>query len=232
MVFITSDNHRKFTYIEKFCAKNDTTTSDILIILGDAGINYFGNPQDLRLKEKLSKLPITLFCIHGNHENRPENIGTYEEVEQFSGLAYMESDFPNLIFTKDGEVYDFNGKRCLVIGGAYSVDKFVRIQNNWPWWSDEQPSAQTKRLVENRLEVENWNVDIVFSHTCPMKYMPYEAFLGGIDQRMVDKSTEEWLDSIEDKLTYSKWFCGHFHIEKVVDKMRFVYQSFYELVGL
>jgi len=61
MIFITSDNHRKFTHIEKFCAKNDTTTSDTLIILGDAGINYFGNPQDLRLKEKLSKLPITLF---------------------------------------------------------------------------------------------------------------------------------------------------------------------------
>jgi len=108
----------------------------------------------------------------------------------------------------------------------------VRIQNNWPWWADEQPSEQTKKYVENRLDAANWNVDIVFSHTCPMKYIPHEAFLGGIDQRTVDKSTEDWLDSIEDKLAYSRWCCGHFHIEKVVDGMRFVYQNFCELVRL
>jgi len=26
-------------------------------------------------------LPITLFCIHGNHENRPENILTYQQKQ-------------------------------------------------------------------------------------------------------------------------------------------------------
>ena len=37
----------------------------------------------------------------------------------------------------------------------------------------------------------NWQVDVVFSHTCPLKYEPVEVFLPGIDQSTVDKSTEE-----------------------------------------
>ena len=30
----------------------------------------------------------------------------------------------------------------------------------------------------------------------------------------VDKSTEEWLEQIDKKLDYRKWYAGHYHIEK------------------
>jgi len=39
-----------------------------MIILGDAGINYYLYERDYELKEQLAQLPITLFCVHGNHE--------------------------------------------------------------------------------------------------------------------------------------------------------------------
>jgi len=42
----------------------------------------------------------------------------------------------------------------------------------------------------------------------------------------VDKSTEKWLDSIEDRLDYEKWYCGHYHTNKTIDKMRFLYDSY------
>ncbi|MEE1477261.1 MAG: hypothetical protein U0K11_12700, partial [Fusobacterium sp.] len=42
-------------------------------------------------------------------------------------------------------------------------------------------------------------------------------------------STEEWLQKIEDKLKYKKWYCGHFHIEKSIDKIRFAYDDIIEL---
>ena len=49
-----------------------------------------------------------------------------------------------------------------------------------------------------------WKVDIVLTHTTPLKYEPVETFLPGIEQSNVDKSTEEWLDTIEDRLaTYA-----------------------------
>jgi len=132
------------------------------------------------------------------------------------------------LFAKDGEIYDIDGKKCIVIGGAYSVDKEMRLERNLGWWADEQPSDETKKRVENRLDEENWRVDVVLSHTTPLKYEPREVFLNHIDDRSVDKSTEIWLDSIEDKLDYDLWYCGHYHTNKIIDKMRFLYRDIIE----
>jgi 3-oxoacid CoA-transferase subunit A len=41
----------------------DTSKENILIIFGDAGINFYGGKQDRDLKRQLAKLPLTLFSI-------------------------------------------------------------------------------------------------------------------------------------------------------------------------
>ena len=66
MIYLTGDTHGDFRRVALFCDKVKSTKDDILIILGDAGINYYGKPKDNRAKQQLSELPITLFCIHGN----------------------------------------------------------------------------------------------------------------------------------------------------------------------
>ena len=71
MIYVTGDTHGDFSRIAHFCARMNTKPDDIMIILGDAGINFYGGWRDLHKKEFISKLPITLFCIHGNHERRP-----------------------------------------------------------------------------------------------------------------------------------------------------------------
>lgn len=229
MIYITGDTHRNFTRIAKFCHDFKTTKKDILVILGDAGINYYGKIDDDILKGFLSALPITLFCIHGNHENRPSNIKTYKVKKWNGGKVYVEKDYPNLIFAKDGEIYNFDGTRILVIGGAYSVDKRQRITFGYNWWEDEQPSEEIKKYVEKNLEKNDWDVDIVLSHTVPLKYEPIEVFLPGIDQSKVDKSTEIWMDNIEEKLSYKKWYAGHYHTEKIKDKLRLMFNDIEEL---
>jgi len=161
-----------------------------------------------------------LLCIHGNHEKRPESIDTYEDTELNSGIVYRETEFPDLLFAKDGEIYGLDGLSCVAIGGAYSIDKFHRIAGV-SWWPDEQPSEEIIARVETRLKAEKWKVDAVFSHTCPYKYIPREAFLPNIRQHTVDTSTEEWLDSIEDRLDYSMWYCGHYHMYKLMAKCGF-----------
>ena len=52
--------------------------------------------------------------------------------------------------------------------------------------------------------------------------MPYEVFMSQVDQSKVDKSTEKFLDEIEDNTDYKKWYCGHYHTDKTVDKIRFM----------
>lgn len=224
MVYITGDMHRDFKRLVYFCLENNTSKDDIMIILGDAGINYYGKDDDNKLKDFLQDLSITLFCIHGNHERRPENIESYKTKEFKGGIVYFEEEYPNILFAKDGEIYDFNDKKVLVIGGAYSVDKEYRIIRNLGWWKDEQPSNKTKEKVLDMLD-KGLDVDIVLTHTCPYKYLPYEVFLEGIDQSKVDQTTEKFLDIVEEKLNYKKWYCGHFHTNKIIDKLVFMFED-------
>lgn len=226
MIFITGDTHGSFERIKIFCGKVGTTKEDILIILGDAGINFSGGERDKAKKEYLEKLPVTLFCIHGNHERRPYNIKTYKEKLWHGGTVYAEEEYPSLLFAKDGEIFNLNGKKTIVMGGAYSIDKMMRLMFGGGWWPDEQPSEEIKQYVESQLDVVNWKVDAVLSHTTPRKYEPTEVFLKGVDQDDVDKSTEDWLDSIENRLDYQKWYCGHYHTEKKIDKLEIMFENF------
>ena len=230
-VFLTGDTHGSFKRIQSFGKLYEFTKDDVLIILGDVGLNYFGDVRDEYGKKQLSSLPCTFFCIHGNHEMRPTAEMGYHTVEYNGGKVLIQDEYPNILFPLDGEVFDFLGDQCVVIGGAYSVDKYYRLANGQRWWPDEQPSTEIKAKVEHTLEELGWRVDIVLSHTCPLKYEPVEVFLTMIVQSNVDKSTEVWLGGIEDRLSYDKWFCGHYHTHKVIDKMRFMFKDFCEMGG-
>ena len=222
MIYITGDKHGNYSDIFYFCNKYKTSINDIMIILGDAGINYYLDNRDYILKEKLKELPITLFCIHGNHEERPYNISTYKTKLFKSGIVYYEEEYPNILFAKDAQIYDFNNNKTLVIGGAYSIDKNFRLIMGYNWYKSEQPNNEIKSEVKKVLKDNNYIIDIILSHTCPYKYMPYEVFMSGIDQSKVDNTTEEFLDKIESTVNYKRWYCGHFHTDKIIDKIRFM----------
>lgn len=281
MFYITGDIHGDIEKIVKFSKNNNLSEQDTIIILGDAGLNFYHNKTDDKIKRILNELGSKIFCIHGNHEIRPETIETYHISEYCNGQVYIEERYPNIIFAKDGEIYNFNGNKTLVCGGAYSVDKWYRIYrtleryyakipeklysdkmlyeaynyifgisvpnktklfqwmteayNSLPdsvkfWWENEQPSEITKQYVEKQLEKNNWNIDIVLTHTCPIEFEPVDMFISGIDQDSVDDSTEKWLQKIEQKLNYKYWYAGHFHIDrKVNDKFTLMFNDFVEL---
>lgn len=89
--------------------------------------------------------------------------------------------------------------------------------------------AAIKDRVESVLASRSWQVDIVLSHTTPLSLEPREAFLPFIDQSTVDTSTEEWLDGIERRLAYERWYAGHFHTVKETGKLRLMYQDYAKL---
>lgn len=225
MIYITGDTHGNFIRIDTFCRRMEPLKSDTLVILGDAGFNYYRNNKDFEAKQFASKFPIKLLCIHGNHEIRPLNITTYKETTYHGGKVLYEEEYPDILFAIDGEVYDLDDFKCIVIGGAYSVDKFYRLERGFGWWSDEQPSDEIKAAVEAKLTALDNKIDIVLSHTCPLRYEPTEAFLKFISQDTVDKSTEEWLGKIEERLDYRKWYCGHYHTRKKIDKVQFMFED-------
>ena len=228
-IYLTGDTHGQFERIQRFCKDKGTGSEDLLIILGDAGINYYGGRRDEKLKRYIAAMPITLLCIHGNHERRPTEALGYERARRFDGEVMVQPEFTNQLFALDGQVYQLGGKSCIAIGGAYSIDKEYRILRGSGWWPDEQPSAAIKDRVESVLSGRGWQVDIVLSHTTPLSLEPREAFLPFIDQSTVDTSTEEWLDGIERRLNYERWYAGHFHTVKETGKLRLMYKDYAKL---
>ena len=220
MVYITGDIHGSTEPLHAMMEKYQPTEDDIVVMLGDVGVNYTGEVRDRLMKQELSRMKPTFFCIHGNHENRPQNISSYQEMEWHGGRVLYEEEFPKLLFPLDGDIFYIGGKQCIVIGGAYSVDKFFRLSTGRKWWPDEQPSDTIKEYVEQ--QVRTHPIDVVFSHTCPYRYVPTECFLPCIDQSTVDNSTEYWLDTIEEQLDYKAWYLGHWHINKHIDKLHFL----------
>ena len=227
MIWITGDKHCEFDSVEAFCNKWNTSREDTLIILGDAGINYYTDERATQVKEYLATLPITLFCIHGNHEARPETIKGYELTNAFGGQVYVDPRYPNQLFPVDGAIYQLGSQKTLVIGGAYSIDKFIRLQRRWAWFDDEQPSEAIKARTEAALETVDWQVDTVLSHTCPKSQIPTEKVPPLADCFLpIDESTEEWLETLRQRLRFCRWYAGHFHVDYLCDNFTFLFDNF------
>lgn len=216
--FITGDIHGRLEKIDMFYReiikdKSLKIENVCLIILGDCGFNYYLNKKDTLLKHAANEYGFKILNIKGNHEIHPDVLENYKLKEWNEGMVYVEDLYPNLLFAKDGEIYNINNKKTIVIGGAYSVDKEYRLLRGFKWFDTEQLSENDKKYVLQQLDKVNWNVDCVFSHAAPLKAEPRHLFLPFIDQSKVDKTTEIFLDKISDKLNFKDWYFGHYHSE-------------------
>ena len=85
-IFLTGDKHGDFADLMSDSVRYGFTERDLLIILGDVGVNYygtsFGGTKDDRAKERLSRIPCTVLCIHGNHEMRPTSREIREKLRE------------------------------------------------------------------------------------------------------------------------------------------------------
>ena len=118
---------------------------------------------------------------------------------------------------------------CLIIGGAYSVDKYWRLmragmteETNDPkktgWFANEQ-LAQWE-MNDCMEEIQYWRmmgekVDFIMTHTCPLKFQPTDLFLNSVDQSLVDNSMEVWLNKVEETMPYDVWLFAHYHDDRI-----------------
>ena len=66
----------------------------------------------------------------------------------------------------NGEIYDIEGIKSFVFGGAESIDKAYRVPYE-SWWPEEIPSYKEFRKGLDSLEKSNWDIDLFLAHTCP-----------------------------------------------------------------
>ena len=240
-VYMTGDIHgnpSRFRELKYFC--KDNTDVEWIICLGDVGLNYYGKDdlKEMFIKSVADSIPAKLFCIYGNHERRPSETEGYREIEVTDGAIrgpmLWDAKYPNQYFAIDGAVYKIQTSErtlnALVCGGAYSVDKYYRLQFGANWWPDEQPSELTKGLV--RLMATRYPIDIMLTHTCPLRFEPKELFLDCIDQSTIDQSTEEFFDDLYEQFPADHkpmWYFGHFHGDKYTDDYVMLFGDIIEL---
>lgn len=218
-VLITGDCHGKIdarlAQIKDTMPEYDPSETAV-IILGDVGFNYYKNKKDWKLKHYAAQFGYTLYCLRGNHEDRANNTkGTKIVYDEFvHGYIFKEVEFPNIKYFAD-EVAEYNimDKKVLCIPGAYSVDKWYRLQNGWQWFAQEQLSEEEMKYAEERFGGKHY--DIILSHTCPIGWEPRDLFLNCIDQSKVDKTMEIWMEKFKDMIGWGIWCFAHYHTDRI-----------------
>ena len=223
MIYITGDMHGDINQMRQIMNKINCKLNNTLIVLGDFGANYYFDKKDNVFKNAISEYNINIFVIRGNHDGNPAQIKNIEQKEKYNNIGYIEQEYPNIFYAINGNVYNIEENQFLVLGGAYSVDKFYRLSMGYKWFSDEQMNNSEK---EKFLQNYPQKVDVILSHTCPYSNIPYHLFLKNIDQSTVDNSMEYFLQEVKEKIEYNNWFFGHFHAnEEIEENMYMLYDG-------
>lgn len=221
-IFVTGDRHGNFCDLQDWCKENHITHRDLLIICGDSGIMYYGadSEKDKRLADFLHYecSGLNIMCVRGNHDCRPQNYYSHNIIDpcKEAGNMIVYPEIPNVVFMEDGSIININGKRCLFIGGAYSVDKYYRLMRGWHWFADEELSdTEMDNILKMLNSLENKHFDWVFTHTCPFLWEPVDLFINGVDQNTISKRMEKFLGAVERIITFDHWYFGHFHDNRI-----------------
>lgn len=230
---VRGDTHGTFTWMFNGCLDGYEPEETAIVILGDAGFDFYLNKTDERKKKEVDARGYYIYWLRGNHEARPQDIEGYEKIydENVKGVVYCDPRFPHLRAFLDYGFYKIDNFLCLVIGGAYSVDKAWRLsrvglteETNIPkksgWFNNEQLNEQERYDCMDTINY--WTsigrldkIDFVLTHTCPKSFQPVDKFLSFVDQSTVDTTMEDFLEEIKGQITYNIWLFGHYHDDRV-----------------
>ena len=216
-IFVCGDIHADISHISKRAMKKQNiklTENDYLIILGDfGGVWYYPESrfykQDVYLQKWLSKQPWTTLFVDGNHENH-DLLNQYP-VEVWNGGNVHHIVKDKIIHLMRGQIFNIDGQTIFTMGGAQSHD--MEIRQEWiNWWRAELPSFQEYETAINNLEKNNWKVDYVLTHCCSSsgaKELLQEKY-NSADESLL----EAFFEGLTKNLTYDRWYCGHYHMNK------------------
>ena len=131
-----------------------------MIVLGDFGFSWNKSLQNSWNALDIACLTLS---VMGNHENY-DLIKSCAVERVFGADAYKLN--PRTFYLMNGEIYNIEGIKSFVFGGADSIDKAYRVPYV-SWWPEEIPSYGEFRRGLNNLEKNSWDIDLFFAHTCP-----------------------------------------------------------------
>ena len=212
-IYLTGDTHGTLDVgkLEHFFfyQEGEFTKNDYLIICGDVGVCGFAYCLSKQTQSFLSSLPVTVLFIDGNHENHVD-LNNYAVDEWNGGKVHIISE--DIIHLMRGQVYVIEGKKIFTFGGAFSIDRENRLEEV-TWFHEEIPSKMEYKEAWKNLELNNFSVDYIITHTAPREIVAEFGFGG---EQEAEGQTDEF-QRFADQVEFKHWFCGHFHIDEDVE---------------
>lgn len=217
-VTIIGDTHGRLEY-----GKILNLDTDIVIVAGDFGLPFYNDNVENQILDTLDKLPYKVCFVDGNHENF-DYLKNVKTAKRFGNIVGLIRD--NVYHLKRGSVYVIGGMRFFTFGGARSVDIGFRTPGI-DWWDAELPNWAEMDKGFKELDKNQWEVDYVITHTAPFQVFVRLAsrFNKYYYYNDIGKYFMEYLDDIYTRLSFKKWFCGHYHVDAEVDRCVFLYNN-------
>lgn len=136
--------------------------ADAMVHVGDFGYWLHAKKQGSdaweylkRVSTAVKKAELPFVWLPGNHEHWPELPG--------KGRGELPSLINgNLVFLPIGYRWSWWGKRFMAVGGAFSIDRFLRTEGKG-WWPEECLTGEDVAYACRGQE----RMDVIFSHDCP-----------------------------------------------------------------
>jgi Icc-related predicted phosphoesterase len=207
IVMVAGDWHGSPSWAEACFQHAYSKGVDVIVHAGDFGfwVDNQWTAEYLRRVEQAAQewnIPILWAC--GNHEDHSRR------------HEFNSPDRPMTTYLARGDRWTWWGKRFMALGGAFSVDRFMRTEGVG-WWPEEELSNDE---IEHASRHDGHQVDVVIAHDCPTG-----VFIPGIGADAQTQTRGDWPDHMlagalkhRDKVrrvweaTRPKlWVHGHYH---------------------
>lgn len=224
-VYVLGDIHGNIKKTQWGISSNNY--KDCFIIqVGDFGVGFTNKNEQIKILKEFNKFlkerNITFLVTHGNHD----------DPFYFTG----DHMYSNLMLLPDYTKMNLNGLNYLFVGGAISIDRKPRINDEMlthrkSYWVDERFVLDTTRVNE----IVPASIDVLITHSTTKEMLAYMDENEITNPRIVDSfvsaySDYELYNDIDEEVTniqtlvnmlpnLKEHYFGHFHNScEMVDK--------------
>lgn len=129
-ILFAGDTHGDTMHVAFLIDRTVKTGSDAVFVLGDFGI--WNHSDQGKFTDTVSKFArkagVQVYFLPGNHDN-------YDLLAEWESENQRDKDdfvrvLPSLLYSPRGHRWTWNGVRFMSLGGAYSVDKNWRVEED------------------------------------------------------------------------------------------------------
>ncbi len=232
-VYLCGDTHGLIDIDTIKKLKPEKQENNLLIQLGDFGCIWHYDPNKNsecldKWVEFMHARHFSLFVVPGNHEN-------YAVINE---LPDVKNPLPGIECVckvhlhKDEKIYfltnpelNIDTIKFLVIRGATSQDRILRVENV-SWWKEEELSQKERKRIVKYCEKNNWSFDYILSHTPPVEVIEIVK-----PSYVVDAVGIFMQELIDRGLTFKEWHFAHLHKDVFLKIGKRKYIGHYKKIG-